>query len=417
MTSWGSPKLSPRRVLDGSWRSFSKSYALRRARRRGDAGGGGRGRGWSERRRWTTAGKKAGAPRPSPPPPPPLRPPRPSHERLHSGPWHAVPSAWRDAYTLACLLQARERERKGEGTGTTRRGARRMRQLRPGAAAGRAPLPARRPTPPPPRSPPCPPLPRGVLLPPLSRKLGPPQRHPSSCPRGRWEDPKLGRGVETLSPRRRRRGAGAPPSLEDFVSKRPPARPPVGRCFSRVSSSWPASAGGPPRATGTASPEQGPSPSRSGRATWRKGWSQELRRCGRSSRPTSSSVLAGLAASFLAAAALPRRRDTSRSTTSWSRSRRSRGDVLTPDYALALSRSCRPAGRRRRRRAARRRGGRGVASNLWLGPRGPLPAAHGPQAKPSLPGLWQEIRPALPPRGELGGAAAGGEGEGGRGRR
>lgn len=270
-----------------------------------------------------------------------------SHERLHSGPWNAVPSAWRDAFSLACLLQVAESEdgeERGKDSFEARMrlldlalllGGRRFRALAHSAAALLSSSP----------SSPSSSLPEAWTLP----------ETPVELPPGSLGGSERGLRVEE-SP--------VPLPLEGFVSRASSAGPRPFLLRGCVSH-WPAlSEWNSPRYWDRVAGAR-TVPVEVGSSYLEGGWSQELQTlraflddhmvCSSSpsstSSPSSSSKKTGYLAQHDLLEQVP---DLAR-------------DVLTPDYALALSSSSEGG------EAAE---GGDVARNLWLGPARTLSPLH-----------------------------------------
>lgn len=300
-----------------------------------------------------------------------------AHERLHSGPWHAVPAAWRDAYTLACLLQAEGEGEEGRRDGDDEARRRRMRLLdlalllggrrfrAPAHAAAAALSAAARLSP-------------AASLPPPLPEAWPPPATPVELPPGSLGGSELGRGVEALLPRGGGGGgAGAPPSLEDFVSAVRPSAPPRPLLLPRVSSSWPAfdrwtSPRYWDRVAGARTV-----PVEVGGSYLEEGWSQELqtlraflethvlfRPSPGSPPPSSAAAASSPKTGYLA------QHDLLEQVPALA------GDVLTPDYALALASCSCPSPAGRGEGSGGEGEGDGVARNLWLGPARTLSPLH-----------------------------------------
>ena len=301
-----------------------------------------------------------------------------SHERLHSGPWYAVPPAWRDAYTLACLVQAEEEKTEGGKKKDESRmrlidmalllGGRRFRALAHSAAASLSVALSSSYSS-------LPPLPEAWPLP----------ETPVELPSGSMGESDRGRRVEALL----LQGQAPPPpplpppppSLEDFVS-RATARPnPLPFVLPSCVSSWPAlQRWTSPRYWDRVAGNR-TVPVEVGSSYLEEGWSQELR--------TLRSFLDGHV--FFSCPAS----SASASKTGKDKDRRTGylaqhdlleqvpelcRDVLTPDYALALSSG--GGGRKGSGDGEEEEGeeGRGgepdVARNFWLGPAGTLSPLH-----------------------------------------
>lgn len=291
-----------------------------------------------------------------------------SHERLHSGPWHAVPPAWRDAYSLACLVQAEEETGGGKNESRMRLldlalllGGRRFRALAHSAAArlscssrscsSLTPLPEAWPIPETP-----------VELPPGSM---------GTSDRGQRVETLLSEGGEAPPP------PVPPPSLEDFVSRATAKPDPLPFVVPSCVSSWPAlRRWALPRYWDSVAGNR-TVPVEVGSSYLEQGWSQELKTL-RSfldehvfpgSPSSASSASKGRKTGYLA------QHDLLEQVPELGR------DVLTPDYALALSAADGGGGE-----GERSVGGEGeeqeeqgepdITRNLWLGPARTLSPLH-----------------------------------------
>ena len=327
-----------------------------------------------------------------------------SYERLHSGPWHAVPAAWRDAYSLACLLQAsdagagadagEEGEREGgkdfDGGSSGKRtrmrlldlalllGGRRFRALVHSAAAA---LSADLST----SSPPAP-----LLLPEAWPLPATPVELPPGSLGSCGPDDETGQRVETLassSPSSDGGGGGAPPSLEDFVARASSAADPAPLLLPRCVSSWPAlSRWASPRYWDRVA---GPRtvPVEVGGSYLEEGWSQVL-------MPLRAflddHILQSSSSSSSSASEDPERRRRRDRKTGYLAQHdlleqvpELARDVLTPDYALALSSSSSSpdddggdGGGSGGDDGGGEDGGDNIARNLWLGPARTLSPLH-----------------------------------------
>lgn len=292
-----------------------------------------------------------------------------SYERLHSGPWHAVPAAWRDAYTLACLLQVADAEEEEGGDDSKRKreklrlldlalllGGRRFRSLAHSAAAALSA--ALRET-----------SSHGHPSSPLLPEAWPLPATPVELPPGSLGASEMGARVEAAVPSFHSSSSPSPPpspllSLEDFVA-RATAPDPTPFLLPSCVSSWPAlSIWSSPRYWDGVAGER-TVPVEVGASYLEGDWSQELQTLraflddhvfllppeNAASSPDSKRKKTGYLAQHDLLEQVP---ELAR-------------DVLTPDYVLSLPSQEAEAGGE---------DGEGVARNLWLGPAGTLSPLH-----------------------------------------